>query len=227
MFCRRYSIIFILILIASLSSCRGQRFTEFTRYHDDGKVKPSVALLPVINHSCFDFPWDISKELTQGVRKNLLQTGALFLPYENAFQSMVIDYSDADIAKDDFSKLSKLAPDIEFAVLMELLDHKEEAYHSQTLRPVYPVYGEVASVLKMSMRIKVFDLRYGEPRAILQEIVHSNHMISKEGANADYHKVTWKTDSYKLSPYGLAHARIERDVSERLQHYIIIARSAS
>ncbi|SCA59020.1 Uncharacterized protein AB751O23_BZ_00030 [Chlamydiales bacterium SCGC AB-751-O23] len=214
---------FIAMLVL-LSACRNYQSPEFTRHYDDGRVKPKVALVPVTYGENFTYPWDLSKELTEDIRQEVQQQSILYLPNESEF-SQHLSLRSSDMVGPHSPLLKSLRQDHDFVVLVDLLEHSEEPYRGQSVKPVYTVYGEAVTVLKMALRVTIFDVRESIPKSILQEIVHSNHMISRDGANTNYHKVIWKTDAYKISPFGLAHSRLSKEVANRLNQYISVARS--
>jgi hypothetical protein len=50
---------FVLSLLAV--GC-GPRYVDYFPYHDDGRPKPKVVLLPVVDESTADLPWDVSQD---------------------------------------------------------------------------------------------------------------------------------------------------------------------
>lgn len=215
---------FLACVMLLFSACNSYKSKEFTRYYDDGRIKPKVALVPILQQNSFPYPWDLSRELTENIRSEVLELGSLFLPAEVSYMNRLSTYS-GDVLSLDPALLESLRQDHDFVAFLELLEHSEERYKGQPIKPVYTVYGEVANLLKITMRLSIYDLRGSTPKQVLSEIVHSNHMISKEGAETDYHKVLWQTDAYKTSPYGLAHSRLSKEVADRMAQYITVARS--
>ncbi|MCH1430676.1 MAG: hypothetical protein L7U87_07985 [Chlamydiales bacterium] len=221
----KYRVLFsFFLLLTLLTSCKQYQSSEFTRYHDDGRIKPKVALVPVSFNEDFPFPWNLSREITENIRQEVLQQNAIYLPAEANYASSLTRRS-SDLVGPYSPVLKGLQADHDFVVFVDLLNHTEEAYKGQSVKPVYTVYGEVNSVLKMALRLTIYDVRGSTPKSILQEIIHSNHMISKDGAETNYHKVVWQTDAYKTSPFGLAHSRLSKEIAKRISQYISISRS--
>ncbi|MGM0440678.1 MAG: DUF7499 family protein [Chlamydiota bacterium] len=110
--------------------------------------------------------------------------------------------------------------DADYLVAMELLDHKEEKYHGQKVYPLYPQRGEPGSIIMMTMRVKVWNVRSDKPYIVLQEIVKSNHLVNRQESFRDYNQMPWGTTAYRLSPMGMAHTRLAKDIVKHLQTYI-------
>ena len=46
-----------------IGGCCNSCKNEMTRYHEDGKKKPSVAIASMIDTTSFEIPWSLSEEL--------------------------------------------------------------------------------------------------------------------------------------------------------------------
>ena len=215
----RTMICFLLIIMSSGCS---SRYSSFTRFEDSGKAKPSVAMLPLINSSSIDLPWDISEELTLGIRHSLKKNGKLFLSNSEEIENLKLSPIDPSVTK--LETLKDFSPR-EFVVMLELVDHKKIPYERGNIKPVYPADGKIAHVLSLMVRVHVVDIRDKYPRTILHEIVRSNHMIPTTIAHIKAKERVWGENTYNFSPIGLAHARLERDVAARLEDYILVAKS--
>ena len=215
----RTTICFLLVLISSGCS---HRYSTFTRFEDSGKAKPTVAMLPLIDNSSIDLPWDVSEELTSGIRQSLKKSGKLFLAPSDEVENLQLNLEPTAVATADLKSLKKFAP-YEFVTLLELVDHKKIPYERGAIKPVYPADGKIAHVLSLMVRVRVVDIRGEHPKTILLEIVRSNHLIPTTIAHIK--NLSWGENTYNFSPVGLAHARLERDIAGRLEDYILVAKS--
>ncbi len=211
----RIAALFLLLLSTGCS----RSYNEFIRFRDNGRAKPQVALIPVVDHAQHNVPWNVSEELTAGMRHRLMEQGVVYMSSEHQVRSLSDRTEDADLFGKDLSWARQYSPH-DFVVLVELIDHRKVPYERQKVRPVYPADGEVSSVLMMKARLKVVDIREEMPKVILQQIVHSNHLIPKNRDGLNYHEIPWDDEVYKGTPLGMAHARLERDIVGQLEHYI-------
>lgn len=201
------------ICLLALCSCQTKHTGEVSRYLDSGAAKPTVAIVPVIDSSGFELPWSLSEELTALISERLNHQGTLFVStktnsafLENPFASNI-------------SAIKKEFHDYEFVVFLELIDHQKT--------PEKKDAKDSADNLNMAMRIRVVDNRDKQPKVILQELLKDSYFISKNILHTDYSQVTWNTPSYANTPFGLAHAELAKNVVERLNDYINIAKNGS
>ncbi len=218
---RLFSLLSLSIILVSCTSGPIQPL----RYHATGIAKPVVAVLPIIDITDYQLDWDLSDELTVGICQRMIDRGALYLAPEESMKIALKRFEGVDLIDTDENFIRDFAASNEFLVLMELIEHKEVPYNRQRIKPIYPSDGEIENVLMMKLRIKVFDLRNGVPQIILQEIVHSNHMMPKAPVYYDYNKINWGNEIYSTTPIGRAHARLERDVAVQVEKYISVAKS--
>lgn len=204
-------------------SC-GPRYVDYFPYHDDGTCKPCVAFLPVKDCSNTQCPWNISEELTQGFRYKIRDNAELYLLSSNKVFDNMKKAGDVDYFSNDIS-YAKEYSNCEFLVAMELIEHKLVPYEKGTISPLYTIHCHKCNyVLMMSMRVKIIDIRGDKPCVILQEIIRSNHMVSKEYDGFDYNREPWGSGGYCRTPYGLAHQRMISDVVTRIENATWMAR---
>ncbi len=205
----------VMIFSLCLSGCMQLSETSLSRYHEDGRVKPSIIVTQLLDTSSFDVPWSLSEELTSLVTNNLSQNRALYVaekeeisPSENPFGN-------------DLTWAAKELNPYEFAVFLELVDHSYRPVmkeNTQSLR-------DASINLDMAVRVRVVDLRGGTSKIILQELVKESYYIPKTLQPVDYSLITWGTSEYQKSPLAIAHAELARILSERLNDYILLAKS--
>jgi hypothetical protein len=211
--------ILLFSLLVALSGCQ-REYGEFIRYYDDGRMKPRVAFLPIIDRSQQELPWRISEELASGIREKLKSAGNVYLTGPELIRRGYETISAEEWVAADLEEFRLFAPDHDFVVLVELLDHAQEAYNGQKVQPVYPISGKAGSVLKITVHLKVIDIRKEVPRTILTQYLHSNHLVPVARVDLDYRQIPWKATTYKETPVGRAHARLERDIVAQLEKYI-------
>ena len=80
----RYFLVLLTTLL--LVSCNNKTKDQQTqRYHDDGRAKPIVTVVPIIDSSSYEIPWSISDEFTLLVKDRLLKQGDLYLQNNENF----------------------------------------------------------------------------------------------------------------------------------------------
>ena len=197
------------------ASCGGNNDT-MTRYHEDGRAKPIVAVASMIDTTSFDAPWSISEELTSMVVDRIGKGNQIFIetiedcPFvENPFGN-------------DLSWIKREFPSHEFVVFLELVEH-ETTPATKTKKTFSP--QEISLNLNMAVRIRVLDLRGSTPEIVLQETVRDSYFIPKTLFPTDYRVTTWGTEGYPKSPMGIAHSQLTQEIVHRLSDYILLAKS--
>ncbi|OGN65082.1 MAG: hypothetical protein A3E80_03715 [Chlamydiae bacterium RIFCSPHIGHO2_12_FULL_49_9] len=189
---------------------------QMSRFHEDGRAKPVVAVASLIDTTSFDAPWSLSEEFTTSIVGQISQTGTIFVqaqedcPFtENPFGN-------------DLSWMKREFQEHEFVVFMEMVEH-EAVPASKAKRNLPP--QEVSTNLNMAVRIRVVDLRGSEPKIVLQEMVRESYFVPKTLLPTDYSQVVWGTDEYRKSPMGIAHAQLMQEIVARITDYVLLAKS--
>ncbi len=216
-------VLFLALTVGLVSGCCCSRYRDTALYTREGKAKPIVAVLPVLNH-CQETPgkgvnWDIGRELTEEVRRRIFDSSRVYLLRERG---------DSELAemlnKKDPEALTHLALEntggAEFVVVTELVHHEELPCTTPRMQEHINHVGDVASILSMDFRVRVLDVRGAHPRIILQEIVHNEHFIPRPYLSCDYAKSPWGSDSYNCTPMGMAHSKLIREVAARIESHI-------
>lgn len=188
-----------------------------TRYHEDGRQKPAVAIASMIDTTSFEVPWSLSEELTSMVVKRIADTKTIFVQSIDEFSSTKNPFSqDLSWMKNEFSGQ-------EFLVFMELVQH--DLVPTTRPKKKEPAGPETANNLNMAVRIRVIDLRGAAPKIVLQEMVKESYYIPRSLLPTDYRRTTWGSDDYRSSPMGIAHSQLAQEISARLSDYILLAKS--
>lgn len=209
-------------VVMMLMGCQTTHKTAMGGYDVYGRPRPLVAVVPVIDSSHSDLSWDVSEELTALVRERLAEKGDLRLSSSDSV-ALTLQHIDASTLFAGDLKSASAFHGYDFVVAMELLDHKEIPYTGQKVRPVYPSSEQVGSVIMMTVRLKVIDMRGEQPFVVLQEMLPSNHMVPKRLLSLDYDNIDIYSEAYRASPLGVSHSRLARDITWRIENYIQVA----
>lgn len=200
-----------------IGGCCNSCKNEMTRYHEDGKKKPSVAIASMIDTTSFEIPWSLSEELTSTIVKRIADTRSIFVQSIDDFSSTKNPFAqDLSWMKADFAGQ-------EFVVFMELVQHDIVPASKEKKKEASS--QELASNLNMAVRIRVVDLRGPTPKIVLQERIKESYYIPRALIPTDYRRTTWGSEDYRSSPMGIAHSQLAQEISARLSDYILLAKS--
>ena len=204
----------LLIGLLAVGCTRSQ--DSMTRYHEDGRAKPIVAIASMIDTTSFDAPWSLSEEISSMVAQRVGQSGEIFVvsKEDDAFAENPFG-QDLGWAKREFHEQ-------EFVVFLELVEHAAvpALKSKQNLSP-----QEVSTNLNMAVRLRVVDLRGSSPKIVLQEMIKESYFIPKTLIPTDYNTAVWGTDEFRNSPMGIAHAQLAQEIAARVSDYILLAKS--
>ncbi|MBI5346588.1 MAG: hypothetical protein HZB76_05555 [Chlamydiae bacterium] len=198
-----------LLVIVLLSSCENKNSVS-TRFFEDGSIKPSVALAPVVDSTSYDLPWSLSDEFSTLLRNQLIQKQDLYVvPKEHTEE--LNSSSDTPFGS-DISWVKERYAANEFVVFAELIQHNTN-----------PAKKDPTSTnLNMAIRVRVIDNRGETPKIILQECLNENYYIARNSAQMDYNSTTWGTKEYENSRMGVAHFTLAEDLVERIYDYVLL-----
>lgn len=219
------SIIALAMTIGLLTSCsyNSQESTNITRYHDDGRAKPIVAILPVIDHSGQDFPWNLSEELSYAVYNRIMKRGNFWI--DSFAQNVKIAHQipkKVNLFGKDLSWIKPRFPEHEFVVVLELIEH--DIHIKQTKNTLIDKLTPSCE-LEMAVRIRVVDIRGDTPAIVLQEVIAQSNLIPRQSGLNDKEGDRWKQRTYAVSPLGFSHLQLSKEIVRRLEEYIILAKS--
>ena len=207
----------ITICLALLcAGCKSQ-YSDFFPYHNDGTPKPYVTMVPIFDESRNGLPWNVSEELTVGIRNCLKKEGKIYIPPEKDLKKAMSSVTQKELTSTKDSMPFLFFQPAHFVVVLELLEHKTVPYQRGKIKPLYPAFtpDDEACVLMMKIRLKVVDIRGSEPKIIRQEIVESNHAMSKDAMVKSI--IARENRVFGTSPVGIAHARLERDLAAQIE----------
>lgn len=197
----RTSILCILSALAA-AACT-QTGVELTRYHEDGRAKPSIIVTQMIDTSSFEVPWSLSDELTTLVSGQVAQNHSLYVSTQDDIALFENPFGQ------DLSWAKEVLRSYEFAIFTELVDH---SFHPSTN-------------LNMAVRLRVVDLRGSTPKVVLQEMVKSSYYVPRNTLPVDYTAVSWGHPDYRATPLGIAHMQLAQEIVNRSSDYILLAKS--
>ena len=213
--------LFLFLGVAALI-CGGcaRQYRDTTLYQLSGRQKPIVAVLPVINYVADDeLKWDLSRELTDEIRKRVYDSKRIYLLRENGSMEIAKALSTPNPNAIPYSALSGLGA-AGFAVVAELIEQEEQSYGVAKASMDDSVRSEIGAVLSLALRVRVIDVRHETPKIILQEVLDQDFVIARAYMRADYEKNPWGTEAYNRTPMGLAHGRLVRELVARIEAYI-------
>lgn len=203
----------ILSLIFAVS-CSRTHHEEMSRFHEDGRVKPTVAIASILDSTSFDSNWSLSDELTHGIMNQIAARGEIFVhgEQESPFTQNPFEM--------DLSWMKREFHAEEFVAFLELVEHE-----FVPVKNTGSTINDSANNLNMSLRLRVVDLRADEPKIVLQEMIRDSYFIPKTLIPCDYSQTVYGTDAYRKSPMGIAHAGLIQQVASRINDYILLAKS--
>lgn len=198
--------------------CGGPRYVDYFPYHDDGTIKPKVALMPILDSSQNGLSWDISAEISEGIYYELMNSGKYYVvsPNEMGPGGIKSDQMDFFSKEPDLSGFDKT----DFIVAMEIIERSITSCNPCTQEiKYYPDNHPCNFIMTMRIRIKIIDIRYCEPRIVLYEVFKTTYSGTEE--NYDFEDETcWKSSAYSKSYCGRAHKRVIRNLTKRLEEVI-------
>lgn len=190
-----------------------------TRYHEDGRAKPSIAIASMIDTTSYDCPWSLSEELTSMIVQKIAQNGKIFVHATPDFPFAENPFGP------DLAWIKREFHNEEFAVFLELVEHQDTPVLKTNKTPATVAPQEVSTNLKMAVRIRIIDLRSETPKIVLQEIVRSSYYIPKTLMQPNYNQTVWGSEEYRKTPMGVAHLQLVDEITTRLNDYLLLAKS--
>lgn len=208
-----------LLLAISLVGCANNEPGHVSKFHDDGRAKPSVAFVPIIDNSGEDFAWNLSDELTHAVYSRIVKRGNFCV---SSMTESKKSLGKTDPFSDNVQWVKSAFKDQEFVIFTELVEHN---IHEKEGKRSFFDKITPSCRLEMTVRLRVIDNRTDSPEIILQELIHQTHMIPHQGAVTDQASDKWKQKTYSVSPLGFSHYQLSKSLVSRIEDYIMIAKS--
>lgn len=198
-------------------------YEHATRFHEDGRAKPIVAFVPVFDRSGSNVGWSLSDEFTNGIKTRFLKRSNFYVSTPDEVNTAI---SSLSAENNPFSSethwIKEAFENHEYVVFAELVEHD---IHPKELKGNFLDKITPSSEITATIRVRVFDLRGSKPEVILQEFVRQTHTIPKPSDLNEPNPDRWKKITYSVSPMGLAHAQLIKEVVKRVEDYILLSKS--
>lgn len=205
--------ILLSIVLSLIAVGCGPRYVDYFPYHDDGRPKPKVVLLPVLDESTADLPWDVSQELTNSMRYEIMNNGELYLWSQEEVDKQIVTTGQVDFFTDE-SMLAQNFCGADFVILAEFLEQKDPCESGRLIQ-----YAPCREVV-IKTRIKIVDIRGNQPRIVQQEIFKNTYIVASEFDRRKAGNTVAGSAAYKETPIGSAHQRLVCDVVDRMEKVI-------
>jgi hypothetical protein len=218
---RNLCLIFALCLASF--GCSKNVHEQATRYYDDGRSKPIVALVPVFDRSGAKISWSLSEEFTDQLRQRFLKQSQFYIntPEQINAEIETLNETNNPFSR-DYAWIGKAFGEEEFVVFAELVEHD---IHPKATKKNFIDKLTPSCELSMTMRVRVFDLRGEKPEIVLQELFHQSHLIPKPSDLTEQSDDRWKKMSFSITPLGLAHSQFSKEIAKRIEDYILLSKS--
>ena len=211
------------VLCITFFSCTKNVNEQATRYHEDGRSKPIVALVPVFDRSCAQVSWNLSEEFTDHLRQRFLKRSNFYLNTPEQINEEIGALNEIDNPfACDFSWIGNVFKEEEFVIFSELVEHN---IHPKPLKNNFLDKLTPSCELSMTMRVRIFDMRGENPEIVLQELFHQSHLIPKPSDLKEQNPDRWKKMTFFITPLGLAHAQFSKEIAKRIEDYILLSKS--
>lgn len=206
----RIALSFILTMLAV--SCGGPRYVDYFPCHDDGKMKPSVVVVPVMVPCEVPNGNELSRSLTSNIRFQFMNEGELYLFSEGEVHKGLSDIGQVEwLTKNEAFAQHFCSAD--FIVLTELM--QSPVLPSCNNAPCPCQYNFIAK-----LRIKIIDVRPRCPRVVLQEILKGDYVIPCSAEDVTCGVINWNPETYRTSPMGKVHQRLVAAYVHRVEEVI-------
>jgi hypothetical protein len=213
-------------LIASsavlFTGCSSDRDSTASLY-ESSSLKPAVAIIPLIDNSNHALGWNLSDEITFTLCSKLDRQNAfnLALPGKIKSQSKKMKGFNNPFG-DDLDWVKTIFHEEEFVVFLEMIEHGEVPNSTNKKAPPETLSAQ----LNLSVRLRIIDVRGNSPKVVLQEILQDSHFIPRQFTSYNFHQTPWNTEEFFLSPVGIAHAQLIKELKGRIEDYILLAKGS-
>ncbi len=211
------SVLFSIFCALFFTACYSRNPDEFTKYYEDGRAKPTIAIASIIDTTTDEYTWSLSDEFENLFLNKIANKGTLYINDFNEHTTYVP--SSENPFGIDISWMKKEYEPNEFVVFLELVEHA-------TIPTKKSADGYIdAANLNTAIRIRIVDIRPSKPKIVLQELIKESYPITRAFTEINYDITHWGTKDYNYSPLCLAHTKIMKEVVERVNDYILLAKS--
>jgi hypothetical protein len=210
----------LLALALTLVGCDDDRQNGQVSSYQSEK-KPVVTIIPVIDNTKNNYEWSLSDEFSSELTERLSRRNHLDLADARKTHEKARRLKESQSPfSSDISWVKNAFQGDEFVVFLELVEH-EELFRQDPKKP--SALEECSADLNMTMRVRIFDVRGDQPKIVLQELVRDTQFIPRQFTSENLYQACWGNMSYSISPVGLAHAKLSKELSARIEDYILIS----
>ncbi len=204
-----------LLSILTLASCQNKKDSETAVQETPIAGRPIIAVVPLIDHSDHGLAWNVADELTKGLYLSLLEKHDLYLMNHEKVSALLKKLSsENDPFGTNLAWVKRVFAGSEFVVFTELAQHEE----------VPLAAADSAAELQIALRVRVIDLRDQKPKVILQEVLRKTEHVARPFTKANFTQVPWGDELFEISPLGMTHAHVTKELASRIDDYIHYAK---
>lgn len=194
----------------------GPRYVDYFPCHDDGTVKPAVAILPIKVTCDTHVKWDITRELSQAMDYSLKDHGQLYVLSKEEMGTGLLENKKIDFFNDDLF-LAKQAKGADFIILQELIEHDTKSSSSESVTKLGRPLASFQQVLAIRMRVKILDIRSGTPCILLQEIFSSEFLVPTDAEESGFEGKDVGSIAFWRTPIGRAYQDFVASLVDRYE----------
>lgn len=185
------------------------------------RARPVVAVVPVIDSTDARLGWSLSNELSREIYQQLTNRDSMTLVNPRKIRTITAQLGDAQNPFGaDFQWVKQAFKGEDFVVFLELAEH-EEVYRKRERQDC--LAKDCSADLKMSMRVRIFDVRGETPKVVLQEMVEQEQYVPKLLTSQHCVQVRYDHDAFDFTPMGMAHEKFVKQIGSRIDDYVKIA----
>lgn len=183
------------------------------------QAKPVVSIVPIIDNTENEYTWSLSDELSSSIYNRIADKNKIAINKLSQVRSKLKHMNAGQNPfGTDLAWTKNVFKGDQFAVFMELVEHEEVPRRDRKS----PAADDNCSAdLNMSVRVRVVDLRGDEPKIVLQELVRDSQYVPRPFTQHNFFQISWKEEGYGISPLGIAHASLTKEISKRIEDYIV------
>jgi hypothetical protein len=212
----------MLIALCLFGSC-SSKYADFFPYYDDGSIKPTLVLLPVEIETDMPLTWDVAKELTNGLYRELMERGKVFMPSSEWLQKVQSCSAQDWHHMQDLQVFRAFLP-AHFVACLEIVNYQELPYQRGAFTPLYPaaLLPDEACVISIQVHLKIVDIRNDKVKLVRQELIQSNHVALKNAIQKSLE--LRKVGQFAASPLACIHARLLLDLTCKIENTCLLNR---
>lgn len=213
-------VIFGLLIAVMMASC-GPRCVDYFPYHESGKPKPKVVILPFGDDIGGCVRWSMADELASSLAYKVLCNGQLFMIAEDEVKSRLGGCTPEEFFTPDLSFAQRFCG-ADYVVAVEIVEHESIPYQKgMCLWTIAPQTYHWRSVLQTKLRLRIIDVRCMTPKVVLQEIFTSRYPIPTDKECIDYSSCCWGMGAYASTPLAKAHDKLIGELVCRIEGVIL------